>query len=344
MKKLILIALFFTMNHVVAQQPAVGLGQDRGGGDLLIQDPAGTEFVASKIRYLRPNILMFLKNVISDDPAFMKEFPGLLTDKDSIIEKVKNSPIKIQMDKPCYDLNGNAFDGSINPVDQTICLSAFTIGKKVTTITAFSQLLVLAAHEYTHLMGYDEQQAMHFQKAFIYQASLASPEGGYYVGAKFVEAARLASHTLKDAQLQVEVHRLPIKAYFDLTQTLQIELFPYAGYYFPLDQQIESPQVQGLRMRLLNLNLYACTQSELDPQIQMECFKKYKSIFGESKTIDANHFKIAYGDEKYKFKPTGTVMNIMADPKKFLTEIIVLQSEFDKMASTIEQQLQLYLQ
>lgn len=96
----------------------------------MIDEPAGTEFVANQIRSLRPNLLMFLKNVVSDDPVFMEQFPGLLTDKDSILEKIKNHPIHIQTDRPCLDLNGNPFDGSFNPTDQTICLSAYTIGKK----------------------------------------------------------------------------------------------------------------------------------------------------------------------------------------------------------------------
>lgn len=337
--------IFYILSIILLANSSLAFsGQDRGGGDLLIDEPAGTEFVASKIRSLRPNLLMFLKNVITDDPTFMKEFPGLLTDKTSILEKVKTCPIQVQMDKPCYDLNGDPFDGSFNPADQTICLSAYTIGKKVTTLTAFSQLLVLAAHEYTHLMGNNEEQAMHFQKAFIYQASLASPEGGGYVSSMFIEAARLTSRTLSDAQLQIEVHQLPIKAYFDLTKILQIEFFPYAGYYFPLDQQTETAQVAGLRMRLLNLNLYACTQSELDPQIQKACLKKYKSIFGDSQAIDANRFKIAYGDNQYTFKSSGMVANIMADPRVFLSEIITLQNEFAKIATSIEKQFQLSLQ
>jgi hypothetical protein len=334
MKKLFLAAVT-TITFQSTQSLAGGVSD--GGGGTIIQNPVGTEYIANQLEHIRPSLLFFLKNTCvgaTDACAGMNE--GTST----IFDKIKTYSIDIQKNDSCYDFNGYKVDGSIRSKQGTICISAFTIGTKVNKDSAFPQLIALLAHEYSHLMGYDENQAHQFQLHCLQMLQYgASPAGGDLVAYEFTENSRQTIKLLSDAQRAIETQNLFAKAYYLVQQAGDNNLFPYISYFFPLDQK-ETIFVQNIRMRLYNLNLYGCATYELDAKEKADCDSKYNQIFAGADKLDAATFKERLNDNTSAI-PNAQIMNLKNHPENFLSEIRKLQIELSYIRNVIDQQRQL---
>ena len=308
-------------------------GISGGGGDTIILDPAGTEFIKLQLSGARVSLLMVFKNA-----AFLSARKELFQGTNNILEKVKNYSLDIKTDDSCYDFDGTPTDASINSKPGTICLSAFTIGQKVSMVTDYPQLLALLAHEYSHLMGYDEDQAVSFQKDILFATKAVSESEGRYLGVEFVTESFTAITYLTGAA--AEISRNQDQEAYKMFQTVDsLNFFPYQYPFRALDPK-EAGIVGGIAARLKNLRIYSCIQNESDLKQKQTCQSIYQSVFGNSDEVPAdqlNHFY--YGNTDVH--ADGNIPNIVKNPSKYLEETHALQDELQKMADSINVQLQM---
>lgn len=308
-------------------------GISGGGGGTVVPDPAGTEFIKLQLSGARISLLMLLKN-----ESFSSTRQSLFQGSDNIIEKVKNNSLKILEDKPCLDFDGKPNDASINSDPNTICISAYTIGQKVSKITDYPQILALLAHEYSHLMGYNESDAEAFQVEILYKTRSVSETDGYWVANQFVSNSFQAKVYLMGAELELAKNR-DFKAYTAIQTVDNISLFPYQYPFRALDKN-EASKVDELALRIKNLRLYSCTQNEPDMDAKQNCATTYDMIFHGADEVTAADFSwIYYGNTE--LKATCKIINLMKNPSQFKAELISLQSELQNMADAVNLQLNL---
>jgi hypothetical protein len=72
--------------------------------------------------------------------------------------------MEIQLDRPCFDGEGNAFDGSTFGLkESSICISAFTIAKKCDRSEVPLQSTALIFHEFSEKAGLSDDDAIVLQ-------------------------------------------------------------------------------------------------------------------------------------------------------------------------------------
>ncbi|MBK9293425.1 MAG: hypothetical protein IPM57_03125 [Oligoflexia bacterium] len=325
-----ILAVFLTT--VIATSVFAG-GISGGGGGTIIPDPAGTEFIKLQLTNARLSLLMFFKNL-----SYSKSRPELFAGQDNIIEKIKTYSLNIETAKACVDFDGQANDGSINSDPNTICISAFTIGQKVSMITAYPQLLALLAHEYSHLMGYDEKQATEFQKEVLYSVKAVDSMDAYNVAHSFSWESLKVLAWLNNAQAELSRNN-PDKVYEVLKRADQTNLFPERYPFRAIDKK-EANAVAGIAVRINNLRLYTCAKYEAVIGAKDICEGQYENVFSSGvDEMTADDYNFRYYGSRDSAAPIGMVPNLLKNPDRLMGELESLQVELRKMMDLINEQM-----
>lgn len=147
-------------------------GISSGGGGTLPADPASVHQIRNHLRDAKRDLRLFFRNEKFSaqyhvSPTNLEK--KIFLQKDSILEVLERTNIELLTDKACHDSAGNEVDGSIYASrPNTICISAFRIAPKVPKELARTEVLGLIAHELSHLVGADEDEAIEFQKNVVW--------------------------------------------------------------------------------------------------------------------------------------------------------------------------------
>ncbi|MGZ3769646.1 MAG: hypothetical protein ACXVCP_08585 [Bdellovibrio sp.] len=169
--------LLLSLNSVAAPKLKDG-GMSGGGGGTIITDPVGNEAIEQILTSSRRDLYLYF-NKLS-----MYPYPT-----DNRIDNIKNRIQQIIADitiypsyEGCNDKAGNDVDGSIySPVQASICISIKNLGKKLTRDNAQAQTIALVGHEYAHLLGYSEEDAVFIQNWILSAFSNFSTAQSYEV-------------------------------------------------------------------------------------------------------------------------------------------------------------------
>ena len=98
----------------------------------------------------------------------------LFSDSDNNIhELMEKTSLDIHLDQPCYDSDGNIFDGStLNNKLNTVCISAMTIAQKCDKSEIPLQGAALIFHEFSELTGLSDDDAITLQKQVLKELKL----------------------------------------------------------------------------------------------------------------------------------------------------------------------------
>lgn len=306
-------------------------GISGGGGNTVIEGSAGTRHTSDYLSSARVELLMYLKAMVSPN-----NYPDLFSENDGIHDKVKNYPLDIKETGSCYDLSGNESDASVYLIKNKICINAHRIGQKVTITNMRAQIIALLAHEYSHFMGYNEDQANQLQENLLIYTSYTGQSGGLFIGNTFVKNAESVINSLNKAQQAFEKN-IPEKANFFISSTYKVDLDPYLKYFQALDRK-EAVIVKNIDMRLKNILIYSCSRFELDPFEKSECKNKYSQIFNNASFVDAKDFKEKLKDWTTTV-PTVKIYNLENNESFFKEEVVRISNDLKVMTDIIAKQL-----
>lgn len=168
--KVFLIALIFLFNlsaqaHLEKTRSDTAQGGmiAGGGGDTLGPSQIGEDKISGLLSQARREVYMQLA-LESKNPHF--PWPQLFTGSPNIFDFIAR--YKIYEKGPCEDKFGHGKDGSMySPTPDAICIDAHRLGTKLSPSSARAQTLALVAHEYSHLKGFNESQAVALQKYLL---------------------------------------------------------------------------------------------------------------------------------------------------------------------------------
>jgi hypothetical protein len=152
--------------------PAVGMAGSisGGGGGTVPANPVGNAVIADILKESRSTLLMYFRSLDAGPgkwPTNEGDDRRLFGGSPSIYDVINETVIEAQSSAPCRDGDGNEVDGSIVTTNGGICISLQRLGAKLDRTNAFSQTVALVAHELSHKLGFNEDEATQLQKEML---------------------------------------------------------------------------------------------------------------------------------------------------------------------------------
>lgn len=183
-----------------------------GGGDTLPVDRASIAELSDMVSKARMQLVLYFNYVermtesFSDyNPAYkdlFKRYPQYEYAADrnnNIIAKVARIQITEKKNGPCYDEQNNPKDGSSSssPTQgESVCISTYNLSKQLSITGAEVHVAALVAHEYAHLAGADEAQAVEIQRDVLKNLSKSSYDSAHNYWQKISNGMFAASLTI----------------------------------------------------------------------------------------------------------------------------------------------------
>lgn len=167
----------FTFTDVPSAFSLAG-GISGGGGNVIVNIPAKTlvstesaELAVETMRANLPDYVAMKRSQYLDGSMPVDQRRGFAAVFDSpiSIDQVLNAvPTQILEHNSCRNFRNEKVDGSTVTADgKNICISAFRISRKVDRLDIDAQATALLMHEYSELVGLDENQAIQVQMATL---------------------------------------------------------------------------------------------------------------------------------------------------------------------------------
>jgi hypothetical protein len=341
--KLPLILCSFLLACLALNSPAHAAdmgGITGGGGGTTNPNPIGSSFIARAVgdsKFLLKAYLNekenFWETVTKRNGYTDPDLKFLFDRQDKVFQYLDKAVIELSADAPCHDLYGNEVDGSVHAKHPgAICISTFTLGKKLNELNFEYEVPALILHEISHQMGADEKLAVELQTQAIYS-----------LFKKSLLDMRVDYKLLQDhlRQISFELRMLKDSAGGDLsshevenidTELLNIRDNLALGWKvhpmkYELRQAFED-QVIKLRIEYY----YVCSVDPgLHPEVRSVCGDEYaKGFKNKTQTTVGEFIQNVYGvhgDEK-------TIVNKVTDKTVLEKEI---QDISDVIDSTIKQ-------
>ena len=158
MKPVLSILIILTFNVAWAG------GISGGGGGTVIQKPIGKSRIENLLTQAR-----LVSYEYFNSSAGTKSLKAISkpTGNDGTASLIKTK-IYIERESSCRDRDQVEVDGSVvSPVPDTVCISSKNLGEKLSDDNAFAQTMALVIHEYSHLLGASEEEAVSIQNAAL---------------------------------------------------------------------------------------------------------------------------------------------------------------------------------
>ncbi|MGE3261997.1 MAG: hypothetical protein AB7K68_09480 [Bacteriovoracia bacterium] len=213
----------------------------------------------------------------------------------NIYDLLIDTEIEFRMNEPCRDFVGNPVDGSIYGTRPgSICLSPFSMAPKLSEINANAETIALLIHEFSHLVGANEEEAVKLQQAAIWDFSrfdmfdalsaidvLATPK--MPPRSNEINILMTELHILK---AQLENGRMRYRDFSSLAEQfghirrkISIE-FRYLLFISPAISKLLVPHALHLDIPLT----FACANDVTEPDHQKWCQDKLDKGFGSEES------------------------------------------------------------
>lgn len=154
---LILIFLFSVESYAISGGSEVG-----NGGNTLNSEPATVDDLNTSVYKARSFLYFHFKAIEPVDLSINSFLAPLYNSKKTIYDVIKENQIFVSP-KGCSTRDGARDGSTASPHAFSICISKERILKKLRRDNLFSEVLGLVAHEYSHLLGFNESQANRLQ-------------------------------------------------------------------------------------------------------------------------------------------------------------------------------------
>ena len=153
-------------------------GMSGGGGNVLNPNPPKHALNPDRVDEM-------ISRAFQELPAFLKRqevkynggqldsskaamYAKIFTGSPNIFEAIKSRKLHIEEDASCLNSFDIAYDASIVSIEpNSVCISAFTISKKVILHEIYPQVSALLVHEYSEVMGFDDEMAINIQTLIL---------------------------------------------------------------------------------------------------------------------------------------------------------------------------------
>lgn len=283
--------------------PAFAGGVSDGGGGTTNPKPADPEWIAQSVHFDAAIILTAWFNrqeqifvTMSDELKPQSPFYKMFTSDKNIFDLIKVTKVELQFSIPCYDKNGNPWDGSVYTSEPgSVCLSPFTMAPKLNKYNVKVETYSLLAHELSHLLGTTEEEADAIQEqaiADLYQVNFVD---------EIVEFDLLSKGNMEVGELLVQLNYDISSAKFLRDEDFDRSFDSYGDFAVRLgDKNILLP-VRFERFKLVYpefvrfylMRDFVCSNDQsLIEEMRKVCMDNLNSVFLKEYTATARDYHI----------------------------------------------------
>ncbi|MGZ3815135.1 MAG: hypothetical protein ACXWRZ_00595 [Bdellovibrio sp.] len=153
-------------------------GVSGGGGNIIspkppisLATPDAVEQMIHRSRLTLFNYISFKRSAFQKSQLSkqqMSVFAPIFESTLSIEDAIKKIRVHVEKQKSCFDYYNRSVDGStLSDLPNSICISAYNISAKADSSDIPPQSLALMLHEYSELIGLNEEQAVRAQKVVL---------------------------------------------------------------------------------------------------------------------------------------------------------------------------------
>lgn len=306
-------------------------GITSGGGGTLPAQPISIDEAAGIISSSKQGLRLFLREQ-SESAFFVDRDEKFFQGDKNLSTVLEETDVEILKDRPCHDKFGHPTDGSIYASKpNAICISAFRVAPKLIEERAYIEIYALMIHEYSHLLGSTEPEAVALQKRTAeYLSHVHTPLGGS--GVTMVGIAWDCAENIQN--LKKSAIRLSQHADSETPDQLVYELLQFDKDFF---DGIEKNQVSPLSFTDgKRFDLYELEMSKLDSMLDYveglsqvphhdEAKKRYDDIFGAKSAVTYEEYERMLGSSIHPRSPLLqqkiVKLNSMADVKTELENL-----------------------
>ncbi|MES2964826.1 MAG: hypothetical protein V4760_13125, partial [Bdellovibrionota bacterium] len=257
----------------------------------------------------------------------------LFSNRDDVFVKLETLRIDVKMTDGCLDYDGVVRDGSADHENNVICISAARLSKKLSKIDVAIQVRALIAHEVTHVMGGDENDALFLQ-------TIATQD--------FSDEGFLTRFWTVGTQLEMAIEKLERlkKAPTDASFQYRLEIASEVAFIArALDGSYSLTALRGLTYDSLSQAItkyrvlwnYACAMnSDLTQAERTECSTRYSVGFGAKSKVTVSEYEVnSKGKISERRIKDATIRKVTSTRLRNM-EISDLQESFQSAKGDIE--------
>jgi hypothetical protein len=347
----LIIGLCITAMNSLAWAGGVSGG---GGGGTTNPDPTSTTRIAATLAKNGVILRLWLnkeeaeyfysgESQKSAERDLLKVFFG--SDRD-VYSAIVLATVHMKMHESCFDLDGKPTDGSFDPAHPNdICISPFSMAPKLNEYNVDKESVGLLVHEFAHMMGANEKQAIGLQKmalkSLIFRdipemyskAQLAAWDSeGVFSSAisSVLDLIDRNGYIAYDAVGQLIDGALPeldrlVKTAPDVNQDYFLNHYGMSV----LDAQ---------RARLDLISSFVCTTDDTLPAEQRSRCKSYlENVFSEEPQITARQWEIRFGSGDPGPIYDGIVFMRIRDTEGLQSELMQLKQSFEMLQLQLQE-------
>jgi hypothetical protein len=320
-----------------AAMPNTGFAEgviDGGGGGTLPIDPVSVGTIEGIALHSKKHLRLYSRflrvNYLKNSAAASGWEQKLSGGSRTLVDVVEDTGIEVRNNDNCYDAAGNAVDASIFASHPgSICLSAFRIAPKLDADGASHQTLALIVHEFAHLLGTSEVEAVDAQKVASrrlksesYPIDVFTDQANYWSNASAREISRLITALDSGERLSSDAYERLVDAagsairhcnFYDESQAISI---------YPTNLHQDYMSLVQIRMRLIDL--FLTTQRRYHPDEASEAQRKIDRVFGLNTSIPFSQIANLPGNAF-----ASSLVVKVADRQGVRDQLVVMKSYFE---------------
>lgn len=321
------------------------------GGDVLEENPVSIAFLQNLLQHsqlfigswargldIRMNLDNGLKGTLpSELPIPLgaeKLFPQ---DRyNSAYKKLKSLTIVFKTNSVCPSENGHT-DGSVLSKERAkICISGFSMSKKLNEGNAKVQLEALIVHELHHLMEGSEEEAISAQSQYIDEMRFVSKESIERLFSEREEAMVQTQHELGNLLDSANNYLATCENIEKVRVPLEKLTLPSFAAQFHSFRATDRDLFDDLYLILsAGVDRFVCSQINPkldDPNGWME---QYKKGFGGRDTVEVKEFMKNLGFEETRYTTTHTNISMLHNADELKISLISLWAEIERAKGEI---------
>ena len=338
---LLFIALLALPNFALAETKVIG-----NGGDVREENPVSVAYIQSlmpKARLMIRSWLQGLDGQIHPDDGLRGRYPRQLPvprGAEKLFAQSRDaysyldSEIRFKTEAPCGSADKHSDGSVVSESPAVICISGFSMSRKLNEGNAKIQLEALIVHEIAHLTGATEEEAIAIQSQYLSDMRFVSEESLAKMYDARWEALSSASYTLADmtwkrANLD-EICELVYSARTVLgTAGMHSDVTP--AHFLPAR---ERDQLNDLDIWVGQvLHAYACGLAPKNPH--RPWYDDYVKGFDGKERVTLFEFQKNRGLDVYRKTLSVTLIDRIRDDESLLKNLVFIRSGVDEISQRL---------
>lgn len=305
-----------------------------GGGGTLPEERAGYALVWAAIQNARSELIMLFNADNTEHPFYDER---LYNSSPNIFEVIRNTKVGLKANGDCPTADHSPADGSIyGPEPGSICISVGNLAHKLSIDNVHRQTIALLAHEFAHLIGFNEQDASYLQHSILQQYVYGRPTGQAFSRVKEmsdaiydVDALIRGASTNSDWNYKCAVLKMADKSFGERLSDKLVE-----SIWHPFSRALTLSTLD-LGTKLFGARVAACGNTTPQDSLDGHVYQEYLKAFGDQQMLNVSEFRRLFYRDSVE-RPSEWSMRRIQSQSDLAAESSEIQGHLRKLMTELD--------